>query len=166
MEIQRDVRQRLEQYQPGLRGRISFDAELQHIKTYIEKFIHDWCDESSDKSLKWHLSHDAISCWLLLALCIARKRFQDVSISQQQEHQQLLLRLSVRLFKEALGTPEAVRMTHRAAILPVAASIILRLSTRHDLILRLALRMAGEPEKAYVPTFVREAGNQMLVMLW
>ncbi|KAF4469436.1 hypothetical protein FALBO_3656 [Fusarium albosuccineum] len=167
----RDVRRRLEKYRPGIRDTISLDAELQHIKSYMEKWIQDWCGCDSDHFLNWHLSHDAISCWLLLALCIARKRFppsEGTSSSQQQkqdDHQKLLLDLSMRLFKGVLKTPQAVLMTHRASILPVAASIILKLGSRRDLVLRVALRMAGEPGKPYVPTFVRESGNQMLVML-
>ncbi|KAJ3542353.1 hypothetical protein NM208_g4149 [Fusarium decemcellulare] len=149
-------------------------AALYHLflfDSYMEKWIQDWCGRDSDHFLDWHLSHDAISCWLLLALCIARKRFppsESTSSSQHQkqnDHQKLLLELSMRLFKGVLKTPHAVLMTHRASILPVAASIILKLGTKRDLVLRVALRMAGEPGKPYVPTFVRESGNQMLVML-
>lgn len=124
-------------------------------------------------SQKWHLTHEAISCWLLLTLRVARKRFPSTGpplSSQQklkkQEHQRLMLNLATRVFQEALGTPFAIRTTHRSVIFTVAASIILKLGGRHDLILRTALRMAGEPGEPYVPTFVRDAGNHMLVMLW
>lgn len=122
---------------------------------------------------KWHLTHEATSCWLLLTLRVARKRFPSTGpplSSQQklkkQEHQRLMLELATRVFQEALGTPFAIRTTHRSVIFTVAASIILKLGGRRDLILRTALRMAGEPGEPYVPTFVRDAGNHMLVMLW
>lgn len=57
-------------------------------------------------------------------------------------------------------------MTHRAGIFPFAASILLRLGGQRDLVLRTALHMSGEPGKPHVPTFVRQSGTQMLVMLW
>lgn len=82
-----------------------------------------------------------------------------------QQHRRLL-QLSIRVFKEALDAPPTAHMTHRASIFPFAAAIILRFSERRDLVLLLALRMSGEPGKAYVPTFIRSAGNQMLAMLW
>jgi len=159
----RDVRQRLDRYQPGFQTTLSLDAELEHIKAHAEKWIQDWCPREGDKRLNWHLTHDALSCWLLLAVRIARKRPEPSKTSHEQ---QLLLALSIRLFKEALKAPDAVLTTQRASIFPFAASIILRLSGRRELILRVALRMSGEPGKPHVPTFVRDAGNQMLVMLW
>lgn len=57
-------------------------------------------------------------------------------------------------------------MTHRASLFPFAAAIILKLGNQRDLILRVALRMAGTPGKPFVPTFVRDGGNQLLSMLW
>ncbi|KAF4967389.1 hypothetical protein FSARC_5047 [Fusarium sarcochroum] len=166
----REVRRRLEQHHSDPQSSISLDAELQHVKCYIEKFIRDRSNEGIDKRSRWHIIHDSISCWLLLAILIARKRFPPSpdaipSNEQQHEHQQLLLSLSKRLFDEAIDSIDAVRTTQRAAIFPVAASIVLRLSTSRVMVLRLALRMAGDPGRPYVPTFVREAGNQMLVML-
>lgn len=160
--FERDVRRRIEQYRQGPDISISLDAELEHIKTFTEKWISDWCQRDGDNCLNWHLTHDALSCWLLLAVRIARKRPQSYNTSHQQ---QLLLALSTRIFKEALRASQAIHTSHRSAIFPFAASIILRLSTRRDLVLRLALRMTGEPGKPHVSTFVRDAGNQLLVML-
>lgn len=153
---------------------LSLDAELEHIKCYVETWIKDWCPEDGDPTLNWHLTHDAISCWLLLAIRIARIRLQSSDThdgaylkQQREQRQQSLLRsLSIRLFEESLKFPEAMAMTQRAAVFPFAASVLLKLSSRRDLVLRAALRMAGEPRKSFVPTFVREAGNQMLIMLW
>lgn len=141
----------------------SLDAELEHVRVYIEVWIQEWCPRDGDQNLNWHLKHDAISHWLLLAVRIARKRPSSPSTPQ---HQELLLTLSLKIFEQALEVTDAVHMTHRSAIFSYAASIILRLSVRRALVLRLALHIAGEPGKPFVPTFVREAGNQLLVMLW
>ncbi|KAL4882335.1 hypothetical protein BJY04DRAFT_217253 [Aspergillus karnatakaensis] len=153
----RDVRQRLDQHRVSLETSLSLDAELEHIKSYLENWIQRWCG-SDEVHLHWHLKHDTLSCWLLLAVHIARKRTQSGAVShyslqeKQWKQQQLLLALSARLFKESLQAPEAVRMTHRAGIFPFAASILLRFGEHRDLVLRTALRMAGEPGKLHVPT--------------
>lgn len=168
------MRRRLDQYLASPRSSLSLDAELEHIKVYIEGWIEDWCPRDADAVLNWHLSHEATSCWLLLAIRVARVRLQSTRLAdrhhrhqeREQQQQNLLLSLSVRLFEESLKFPTALAVTQRAAVFPFAASIVLRLGSRRDLVLRAALRMAGEPRKPFVPTFVREAGNQMLIMLW
>lgn len=187
--MQRNVRRRLEQYQSGsqksmpLDTELSLNAELEHIKNYMERWISHWCPNSTKRGSNsasengnWHLLHDALCSWLLLAVHVARARFQCVEETvtpnqqdevrrSQHEQQQLLVHLSTRMFEEALRVPSSLVITHRASILPFAASVILRLSKRRDLVLRAALRMAGEPGKPTVRTFVRDAGRQMLVML-
>lgn len=161
----------MEQYQSVPGTGLSLDAELEHVKSYIEKWIQEWCHTEGKPHLNWHLSHDALSCWLLLAVHIARRRTElcnasPISHRRKQEQQRLLLGLCTRLFMGSLKTPGAVRMTHRAGIFPFAASILLRLGGQRDLVLRTALHMSGEPGKPHVPTFVRQSGTQMLVMLW
>lgn len=84
----------------------------------------------------------------------------------QAAHKKYLLDIAIRIFQEALDAPQGTHMTHRASIFPFAGALILQCSDRRDLVLRLALRMAGRPDKQYVPTFIRSAGNQLLAMLW
>jgi hypothetical protein len=153
---------------------MSLNAELENIKSYIEQWIGRWCPESGNSQLNWHLTHDALSCWLMLAIRVAQKRSklckwtsaqQHHRNQQRQEQQQLLVDISVRIFEEALRQhPLTICMTHRAAIFSFAAHIILKLGDKQDLVLRVGLRMAGEPGRLHVPTFVRETGNQMLLM--
>lgn len=174
MVFDRDVRQRLEQYRPGVQTNLSLDAELEHIKSYIEKWMQKWCPKEGNAQLNWHLTHDALAVWLLLAIRVARRRLQlcksprksQLGRNQQRlEQQQLLRDLAVRIFEEALSQPPAtIRMTHRASIFPFAAHVVLKLSDKSDLVLRLALRMSGEPKRPSVPTFVRESGHQLLLM--
>jgi hypothetical protein len=154
---------------------MSLSAELEHIKSYMEKWIHAWCPKYGNSQLNWHLTHDALSSWLLLAIRVARKRLQlskpahphqQCRNQQRQEQHQLIRTLSVRMFEEALSqAPSTILMTHRASIFSFAAPIVLNLSDKQDLVLRVGLRMAGEPGRPFVPTFVRETGIQMLLML-
>lgn len=134
----------------------------------MEKWIQDWCPGDTDPSGNWYLLHDALSCWLLLVVHVAKTRLESPHAARPQQghgHQQLMRTLATRIFSEALKVPDAVRMTQRASIFPFAASIVLRLGSRRDLILRVALHMAGEPGEHHVSTFVRESGVQMLLML-
>ena len=154
---------------------MSLNAELDHIKSYMEKWIQTWCPKYGNAQLNWHLTHDALSSWLLLAVRVARKRLelsksthvhQRIRNQQRQEQLKLMRKLSVRMFEEALSqAPSTIRMTHRASIFSFAAPIVLSLSDKQDLVLRVGLRMAGEPGRPFVPTFVRETGIQMLLML-
>ena len=153
---------------------MSLDAELEHIKAYLERWIRHWCPDGERRRSNWHLMHDALCSWLLLATHVARARLQSPTESSncqeqarqsQQDQQHLLASLSIKMFEEALKVPASLVITHRASIFPFAAAVILRLGRRRDLVLRVALRMAGIPGKPTVRTFVRDAGRQMLVML-
>ena len=142
---------------------MAFDSELNWIYDYIERWIRDWCPEDLDRRRRWHLIHDALGTQILLYARLARKRPKSADSTR---HQSALLQAATRMFTEALDTPDAPHMTHRASIFPFVAAIVLKLSNRVELVLRLAVRMAGEPGQPYVPTFVRDAGCQMLSMLW
>ncbi|KAF2108080.1 hypothetical protein BDV96DRAFT_588175 [Lophiotrema nucula] len=144
------------------------DAELEHIKVYIESWMQEWCSAKARSAVNWYLVHEALSCWLLLVTQVAKARLRkphQQHEKHQQRQQQLMLSLALRLFTEALKVPRAIRTTHRAAIFPFAASIVLRTCSRSDLILAVALQMAGEPGEPHVSTFVRESGIQILLML-
>ncbi|OCF41066.1 hypothetical protein I317_05077 [Kwoniella heveanensis CBS 569] len=184
----RDVKKRLDTSAESAANDLSLDAELTWIDTYTERWLQDWCPTDGPVKSRWHLVHDALSHQLLLMVNVARRRktaplahakpdqatkgkavpgrtSSTSDQERQQQQQQKLLQLAERIFTEALTTPTTTHMTHRASILPFVATIILRLNGRCELILRVALNMAGAPGQRYVPTFVREAGHQMLAML-
>ena len=154
---------------------MSLGLELEHIRGFIEHWLQRWCPTSGNPQLNWHLTHDALSCWLLLAIRIARKRLQasksskvghEVRDRQRTEQQRLLRDISVRMFEAAASqAASTLCMTHRAAIFTFAAPIVLKLSDERKLVLSVALRLAGDPESLHVPSFVREAGSLLLIML-
>ncbi|CAO2658286.1 Nn.00g060090.m01.CDS01 [Neocucurbitaria sp. VM-36] len=164
----REARQRINKDIGGRHSSL-LDAELEHIKAYMEGWMQDRCPGRENPSVNWYLVHEAISCWLLLVTQIGKVRLRkpyQQRPRQQQHQQQLMSSLAVRMFTEVLKVPHAVRTTQRATIFPFAASIVLRMYSRSDLVLPVALQMAGEPGEVHVPTFVREAGVQMLLMLY
>ncbi|OAL53053.1 hypothetical protein IQ07DRAFT_629540 [Pyrenochaeta sp. DS3sAY3a] len=164
----RETRRRIG-HDDGSKRSWRLDAELEHMRAYIEDWIRKWCSESNDPAIMWYHTHEALSTWLLLVTHVAKIRLQrsedQLQTHQQQRHQQLMSHLAVGLFSEALKVPYALRNTQRASVFPFAASILLRTNSRPDLVLPVALHMAGDPGKHQVPTFVREAGIQMLLMV-
>lgn len=128
----------------------------------MDHWREDWCPRDGDYSKYWHFVHDSLSCHLFLS-ALALERSRPADLAHYQRH---LLRLSLRMFEEALKFAGLTHMTHRGNALVFGASILLKLSDRRDLVLRVALRMAGDATRPYVPTFVRSCGCQMLAMLW
>jgi hypothetical protein len=76
-----------------------------------------------------------------------------------------VLSTAVSIFEEALKYPYIPHLTLKSGPFVFAAGLILRLSDRRDLVLRMALRMAGDPERPSLNTFVRHNGQQMLSLL-
>ncbi|KAJ0141356.1 Zinc-type alcohol dehydrogenase-like protein [Fusarium oxysporum f. sp. albedinis] len=141
---------------------LQLEADLAWVVHYTETWVTRWCVGNSNPGVRWHLVHDALSCQLLMSSRIIGRLPQTEG---QAAHKKYLLDIAIRIFQEALDAPQGTHMTHRASIFPFAGALILQCSDRRDLVLRLALRMAGRPDKQYVPTFIRSAGNQLLAML-
>ncbi|KAM5362281.1 hypothetical protein ACJZ2D_012636 [Fusarium nematophilum] len=161
--FQKEVRRRLDLAASTASSAIlQLEADLAWVMDHTEKWIARWCDGNSSPGTRWHLLHDALSCQLLLSARIIGWLPQT---DEQADYKKRLLDISIRIFQEALDAAQGTHMTHRASIFPFAGALILRFSDRRDLVLRLALRMAGRPGKQYVPTFIRNAGNQLLAML-
>lgn len=144
-------------------GRLQLEADLAWVTDYTDKWITLWAEPNSSKPIYWHMVHDALSCQLLLSSRIIGKLPQA---NVTADHQRQILGISIRIFQLVLDIPGATHMTHRASIFAFAGAIILRFGERQDLVLRLALRLAGDPTRTSVPTFVGNAGKQLLAMLW
>lgn len=145
-------------------GVLQLDADLAWVADYTDRWIETWARPNSDKPTYWHMVHDVLSCKLLLSSRIIDRLPQAGGTTPHQ--QGVLLETSLRIFNLALSIPGATHMTHRASIFAFAGAVILRFGDRRDLVLRLSLRMAGDPAAACVPTFVGNAGKQLLAMLW
>ena len=163
IHYQREVIQRVRSLGRGPATELSLDSTLIWVNEYIHQWIEDWASQDKGSQIRWHLLHDALGTQILLAAHIAKKREAN---SASKKDEAVLLDTSTRLIVEALSTPLAPHMTTRASMFPYVAAILLKMSDRVDLVLRLALRMAGSPCKEQVPTCVWAAGRQMLAILW
>ena len=141
---------------------IAVETEVDCIKIYIDRFIRQWSDGLQNTRKRWHLLHEALACQLLL---LARIRLVLPEGTPRPRYRQCLVDTAVRMFEEALEGPTTTHMTHRASIFTFAASLVIRFADRRDLVLRLALRLAGHADRPSVPTTRRDAGRQMLAML-
>ncbi|KAJ0426797.1 hypothetical protein BJY00DRAFT_306793 [Aspergillus carlsbadensis] len=165
--FQKEVRRRLDTLGEATpSSTLQLQADLSWVTHYTSQWIAAWCNPTSHAPARWHLLHDALSVHLLLSTRII-SRLPQTHTSSRADHQRYLLSIAIRIFEAALDAERGTHMTHRASIFPFAGALILRFSDRRDLVLGLALRMAGDPcRENYVPTFVRSAGNQLLAMLW
>ena len=141
----------------------AIEQEVSCIEIFIDNWISDWCSAIAGQQKVWHLIQEALSLKLLL---LAQIRFPGSSPSPRPRYKQLLVDTAVRMFEEALKTLTTPHMTHRASILTFAASLVIRFTNRRDLVLRLALRLAGDVHRPSVPTTRRDAGRQMLALLF
>ena len=141
---------------------IAVENEVDCIKIFIDRWISQWSDGLKDTRKRWHLLHEALTCQLLL---LARIRLDLSEHTPRPRYRQTLVNTAVRMFEEALDGPTTTHMTHRASIFTFAASLVIRYADRRDLVLRLALRLAGHADRPSVPTTRRDAGRQMLAML-
>ncbi|KAL2785312.1 hypothetical protein BJX66DRAFT_343207 [Aspergillus keveii] len=141
--FQTEVRRRLDSLGPSTPSSIlQLQADLSWVAHYISQWIVAWCSTTSYPPARWHLLHDALSVQLLSTRIIERLPQTQTSRS---DHQRYLLIIAIRIFEAALDNERGTHMTHRASIFPFAGALILRFSDRRDLVLRLALRMAGDP---------------------
>ncbi|KAJ4177011.1 hypothetical protein NW755_014098 [Fusarium falciforme] len=148
--FQNEVRRRLESTRTAAAlATLQLKGDLVWVTDHTERWIATWAEGLKSRRIYWHLVHDALSCQLLLSSRIIGRLPQSSDMAQYQRH---LLNISLRIFQCALATPHATHMTHRASTFAFAGAIILRFGDRRDMVLRLALRMAGDPCRACVPT--------------
>ncbi|KAF2014440.1 hypothetical protein BU24DRAFT_451484 [Aaosphaeria arxii CBS 175.79] len=161
--FQNELRKRADSYSGQKQlDTLHLEADLAWISSYIQQWIRQYCSQDASPRSRAHLIHDALSCQLLLSARIVGKLSESANLPT---HQRRLLDTALAIFRSALDDPVTIHMNTRGSIFPFAGAIILRFGERRDLVLRLALRLAGDPTRPYVPNFVRNAGSQLLAML-
>ena len=160
--LQREAQARLKAAEFSTSSAYILTEELDHVDRFIQRWRSQWCD-STEGRLRWHLLHEARSTRLLLIAQIAKRRFHTKHLEDDQER---LLRLATQILESALDGPNATHMTQRASIFPFVASLVLKLNAARELVLRVALRMSGDPRLPFISTFVKDAGHALLAMVW
>jgi len=162
--FERDTRNRLERVSDleGFQAGLTLESEMIAIQSFVDRWIAKWCPVDGDTKRNWHLVHEVLATQLLLLARIARNRTKAPDYGAIQTR---LLETSVHMFTEALRQPGLTHMTHRPSTFPFAAAIILKLSPNRDIVLRIALRLAGPPDRPHIPQNIRNAGYEILALL-
>ena len=141
---------------------LTLDLEHNLVDAYIDRWIDLWATTSTDETRRWLLQYEASGVRLLLHLWILRKQDSKAMISR---HHLTLLKIAEDIFELALAHEYIPYFAFKTGYIVFAAEIVLRLGDRPDLVLRMALRMAGNPDRPPIRTSTRANGYQMLAML-
>ena len=139
-------------------------AEQSLVDSFISRWVDDWAPKDGDPTHNFIFRHEAQAAKLLLHVRILSRRIAPTA-SELARYQAQILDLVHELFDQALTQPQIPHLTFKTAFIVYAAGIIFRLNGRKDVVLRLALRMAGNPDNPSPRTFTVHNGQQMLSML-
>ena len=132
------------------------------VDTFVDRWIAKWCPVDGEEVHNWLFQYEAAGVRLLLHLRILR---HQGSASIADKHQTSILQISERMFEDALAHEHIPHLAFKSGYILFAADIMLRISHRPDLVLRMALRLAGDPDEPPLRTSTRHNGYQMLSML-
>jgi hypothetical protein len=154
--------QRLAAAQSCPNSDLVLDAEHTLVDSYIDRWIDHWCPPDLNETRQWLFRYEVSGVRLLLHLEILK--FQDPDADLSRHHHEIL-RIAEFIFEDALSHDHIPYFAFKSGYVLFAAEIILRLGKRPDLVLRMALRMAGDPDRPPISTSTRYNGYQMLSMM-
>ena len=142
---------------------IMIASEIVFIRSFVEIWIQQWCPENGNLRQNWHIRHEAHGTQLLLLAKVARENFDSPNLPTYQSH---LLELSLRVLTDALERPAYIHMSSRPIAFCFATAVVLKFRLHRGLVLQAALHLIGRPSDLFVPNYMRNAGSEMLGMLW
>nr|XP_019013685.1 uncharacterized protein I206_01756 [Kwoniella pini CBS 10737]OCF52466.1 hypothetical protein I206_01756 [Kwoniella pini CBS 10737] len=162
-----ESKERIHRISSTTRSTTGLDSERIWIQTYLESWNKKWVSPQTDPLRKWWFQYLSIRSHLVGILRVAKARSGPGSWSDQMRSDLILV--SIELLEGCLSHKRAMHMLRPTSPIVFAAAILLRLTSKEaperDLILRVALRLAGEPEKEDIVTYAVHNGYQILNML-
>jgi hypothetical protein len=125
-----------------------------------------WVQPQIDPVLRWYFQYASHRSLLVGLLRIAKK--QSIAGQWTEVIRQEVLQVSIRMLEDGLKHDKSLHMLRPTSPLVFACTMVLQLSKpddpARDLILRIALRCAGDP-KGEIMTYAKHNGFQILNML-
>jgi hypothetical protein len=159
--VQRTAFSRLARLQQEHDLEMLLDVEQIWIDQSIDRWVEQWCPLGQNPSLNWQFRNEALVAKLLLYARILAARSRSVRLDLARKD---VAGVAIEIFERALEQPY-IPVTVKSGAYVFAAGVIRQFSSRQDLVLRLALRMAGDPHMRQLNTFVVHNGQQMLSRL-
>ncbi|WVQ72840.1 hypothetical protein IAR50_002401 [Cryptococcus sp. DSM 104548] len=146
----------------------SLDAELSFIQTYLASWESRWLNPQTDPLRRWSFQYASLRSLLVGLMRIAKARGNRPG-PWTSNFRTDLLDVSTRILEGALSHERALHMLRPTSVLVFVSTMVLQLTPRgareRDLILRVALRLAGEAGREEMKTFATHNGFQILNML-
>nr|XP_019049896.1 hypothetical protein I302_00315 [Kwoniella bestiolae CBS 10118]OCF28826.1 hypothetical protein I302_00315 [Kwoniella bestiolae CBS 10118] len=145
---------------------VGYEAEKVWISTFLKAWEDRWMLPHSDSLTRWHYRYVSLRSRLVGLLRISKAQSHPEKWTAETRGE--LLSLAIQMLEGALCHERALHMIGRTSALVFAATIILQLTApdagSRDLILRVALRLAGDPNQDCM-TYEKHNGFQLINML-
>ena len=162
--FQRRMKSRMDAAATADDAELALDAEIALVQAFTDRWVDQWCQRDTDTIRGWIHRHEVLTIQLWLLLRILGKRSHPASADCTRYHREIL-QVAHDVFENALKQERIPHLSFKTGPVLFASGVILRLGGRRDLILQLALRLAGDPDRPPLNTFTRHNAYQMLSML-
>ncbi|WVQ95842.1 hypothetical protein IAU59_002941 [Kwoniella sp. CBS 9459] len=162
-----ESKERLSRVPQNNRAAVAIESERIWIQTYLSSWNCKWADAQTDPLRRWWFRYHSLRSRLIGILRVAKARTQPGPLTDHMKADLLLV--STELLEGCLSHERAMHMLRPTSPIVFAAAILLQLTSKdapeRDLILRVALRLAGEPKHGDIMTYAVHNGYQILNML-
>ncbi|WRT67709.1 uncharacterized protein IL334_004681 [Kwoniella shivajii] len=163
-----ESKERLSRIIQTTRSTIAMDSERIWIRTHLSSWEDTWVKPQTDPLRQWWFRYLSIRSRLVGILRVAKARVHPGPWTDQMKTDLVLV--STELMEGCLSHEKSLHMLRPTSPIVFAAAILLQLTGKEakerDLILRVALRLAGDPRQEDVMTYATHNGYQILNMLW
>ncbi|WWC89880.1 uncharacterized protein L201_004808 [Kwoniella dendrophila CBS 6074] len=163
-----ESKERISRITQSNQSTIALDSERIWIQTYLSSWNEQWVRPQTNPLRRWWFQFMAMRSRLVGILRVAKARTHPGSWTDQMRAD--LVSVSIDILQGCLSHERAMHMLRPTSPTVFASAILLQLTTKEaperDLILRVALRLAGEPnEQDGIMTYAAHNGYQILNML-
>jgi len=144
-------------------GVLRLMAESTLVQTFVHDWTERWCNQHRSELQRWYLRIIAMSGQLVIYCRILRQMQDDPEARNTLKRD--ITALAVMLLQEAHSHSTHLHTLNHSVALPFAALLACTFSTRReDIVMRCALRFAGDPTgpASKIPTFGRFNAEQMM----
>ncbi|WVW82922.1 hypothetical protein I302_104936 [Kwoniella bestiolae CBS 10118] len=162
-----ESKDRISRISQNNRSSTALDSERIWIQTYLSSWESKWVEPQNDPLRRWWFRYLSIRSRLVGILRVAKARAQPGPWTDQMKAD--LVHVSIELLEGCLSHERSMHMLRPTSPIVFAAAILLQLTNKdapeRDLILRVALRLSGEPKQEDIMTYAVHNGYQILNML-
>ena len=159
---------RLRQVNSTTRVDLILSSERGSLSSFLTSWHTRWCPPDLDPLLQWWYTYNRVDSHMVGLLRIAK--IEAARGGWSSATRQDVLSVATTVLVEALKEPMSMHMLRRTSLLVISSAIVLQMTPPgtpiRDIVLRMALRMAGNPRQDTLMTYTRHNGFQLMNMIW